>query len=139
MTPEQQTKKPIQDWLLLHPRQAFCWPHYNGAIYDAKARQYRKPNSTFYKPGVADIIGLWHDAPLAIETKAPGGTATDAQIEFLTDVAARGGIGILAYDLKDVLHVLGDLKPKRGICYIAPNPGRRKLQPSLLKEKFLGG
>jgi hypothetical protein len=125
VTPEQAVKQPIQDWLLINHKAAFCWPHYNGAISDAKAGIYRKPNSRFYRKGVSDIVGLWYDAPLVIETKVPGYRATDEQIDFLTEVAKRGGIAILAYSLDDVLFVLGDLKPKRGICYIGHSKPRK--------------
>lgn len=67
------------------------------------------PNTT---KGVADIIAILNsDNPMlgsifvAIEVKRPGGKVSADQAAFLAGVNQAGGIGIVAYSVKDVMEV----------------------------------
>ena len=55
--------------------------------------------------GIADIIGLHKDNGLffAIEVKSKTGKASSEQLEFLSEVRLRSGIGIVARSLEDVI------------------------------------
>jgi hypothetical protein len=58
------------------------------------------------RAGVSDLL-LWHAGRFfALELKAPGGRATDAQREFLADMEKAGGFTCLAEGLDAALHAL---------------------------------
>lgn len=110
--PERVIRKAILDWINSYPEYGWAWIHKSAAS---------KRGGTYFTRGkydldyVSDIEGIWMARPLYIETKAPGASPKKAraagQKEFLSKVAARGGIGIYAYSLDQVKQVLGDFKP----------------------------
>ena len=57
--------------------------------------------------GSADLIGWCQTGALAVflavEVKKPGGRTTPAQRQFLDTVTRMGGLGILAYSVRDFL------------------------------------
>lgn len=58
------------------------------------------------RAGVSDIV-LFHNKELfALELKAPGGRPTEAQQEFLSDIRAAGGHGVVAEGLDEALGCL---------------------------------
>jgi hypothetical protein len=58
------------------------------------------------RAGVADLL-LWHDGKsFALELKAPGGRATEAQVAFLADMERAGAYTCLAEGLDRALKVL---------------------------------
>lgn len=57
-------------------------------------------------PGVADLI-LFHDGKLhALELKAPGGRASEAQLKFISDIDRAGAYTALAEGLDAALATL---------------------------------
>ena len=52
--------------------------------------------------GVADIIGIYNGAPLAIEVKTAKGKLSEHQERFLTRWKNEGGIAIVARSVEDV-------------------------------------
>lgn len=58
------------------------------------------------RAGASDLL-LWHDGKsFALELKPPGGRATDAQLEFLSDMEKAGAFTCLCEGLDRALHVL---------------------------------
>jgi hypothetical protein len=58
------------------------------------------------RAGASDLL-LWHDGKAyALELKAPGGTATVAQLEFLADMERAGAFTCLCEGLDRALCVL---------------------------------
>jgi hypothetical protein len=59
------------------------------------------------RPGTSDITGCSKDGKfIAIECKIGKNKPTDLQNAYLEEIRKRGGIAIVAYDLKDVEAVL---------------------------------
>lgn len=58
-------------------------------------------------PGVSDIIGCMGGKFFAVELKAPKGTASKEQLEFIENVKRAGGIGFIAHSLDEVIDGLG--------------------------------
>lgn len=56
--------------------------------------------------GVSDIIGCHKGRFFAIELKAPKGTASPDQLQFVEDVKRAGGIGFVARDVETVIREL---------------------------------
>ena len=52
--------------------------------------------------GVADIIGIYKGAPLAIEVKTAKGKLSEHQAKFLARWVLEGGIAIVARSVEDV-------------------------------------
>jgi len=58
------------------------------------------------RAGVSDFI-LFHNKELfALELKAPGGRPSEAQLEFISDINAAGGYGVVAEGLDQALECL---------------------------------
>ena len=59
-------------------------------------------------PGLSDLIGQLKDGRmLAIEVKRPGKMPTEAQVEFMGEVARWHGVAFVARGIQDVLKALG--------------------------------
>jgi hypothetical protein len=83
---------------------------------------YRRPveasifKSLGVRAGVSDLL-LWRDGKsYALELKAPGGRATEAQLEFLADMEAAGAFTCLAEGLDRALDVLESWGLLRGVA-----------------------
>lgn len=67
----------------------------------------RKSNGQYIPPrqkGISDIpVCLKSGQFGAIEVKRPGNHPTPEQLDFIREVVKRGGIGIVAYSLDDVI------------------------------------
>jgi hypothetical protein len=89
-----------------HPAVAWCERQNSGAFRDGK-RFVR-----FGWPGCSDVLGQLRDGRfLAVEVKAPGGRASDAQRLFLDRVRAAGGIAFIATNATDVIRNLAQEAP----------------------------
>lgn len=83
----------------LNLRGHFCWRNNTGGFKNPAGHFFR-----FGKKGSSDILGCSKDGKsIAIEFKAKGKKPTMEQINFLSNVNKRGGYGILAYSLDDVI------------------------------------
>ena len=105
-TQESKVQKLIMDYCRL--KGCLVFKHRNVGIWVKKSQRYI-PLADGEK-GIADIIGLTKKGQfLAIEVKKRGktpckdGKPTSEQLEFLANVRERGGMGILAYSLDDVI------------------------------------
>jgi Holliday junction resolvase len=56
--------------------------------------------------GTSDIIALYKGMYIAIEVKHGKNDATREQLDFLREVAERGGVGLVAYDIDIVNDVM---------------------------------
>jgi hypothetical protein len=82
--------------------------HFGGLV---KAGGFTKPyqgKAQFIRTarkGTVDWIGLTKTGRgLAVEFKRPGETATPEQQGYLDDYNKRGGLGIVAYSVDDLIH-----------------------------------
>jgi len=107
VTPEGFIKNQICSWLTRH--KALFFVHDSVGIFDPTRKVYRTNKSPYRIKGVADIIGIWKERPLAIEVKSGKGRLSLEQKSFLSAWGAAGGIGIAAWSVEDVQNVL---KPK---------------------------
>jgi hypothetical protein len=100
MTPEQEVKQQICEWLNLA-----------GAEFTLHVRGRGKYKSKWMKPGWPDIHGVWTDSKaLLIEVKAPGGTASQDQIRVIERAKALGAHAMFAYSLDDVIDYFRKVK-----------------------------
>ncbi len=58
-------------------------------------------------PGISDIIGCYRGRMIAIELKAPKGTLSPAQEEFIRQINEAGGLAFVARSIDDVIEGLG--------------------------------
>lgn len=58
------------------------------------------------RPGVSDIVGVHAGKVYALELKAEGGRATEAQLQFLAEMEAAGAVAAIADDLDNALVTL---------------------------------
>lgn len=103
--PEQQIKNAILDYLALL-KGCVYWVTDSVGIWDPVKKIYRKRNSKHHRPGVSDIIACYRGSLVAIEVKSRRGRLTDEQRLFLNQVAAAGGISIVARSVDDVMRVV---------------------------------
>jgi hypothetical protein len=67
---------------------------------------YKHHGGPMGKKGVADIIGCLHGRMFAIEIKTAKGKVAPAQQQFLDDVNAAGGLGLVVRSMEDVINGL---------------------------------
>ncbi len=67
------------------------------------------------RAGVSDILALHHGKFFALELKAPGGRASEAQLEFISDVQANGGFTCIAEGLDEALRTIETWGLVRGV------------------------
>lgn len=95
----------------LQYRGVFVFKVENGGVYDQKRKTYRFNHNT-RMAGIADIIGILHGRPLAIEVKSKTGRLSDAQMRFLQQWANEGGIAFVARSIEDVETILQKYEEK---------------------------
>ena len=104
------TEKQIETSILqyLTTRGIFCYKQNTVGIFDQARNCYRKPNSKYIISGIADIIGIYRSAFLAIEVKTPKrkNNLTIAQKNFIETVNHNGGIAFVATSINDVVEQL---------------------------------
>jgi hypothetical protein len=103
-TQESKVQKLIMDYCRL--KGCLVFKVNNGGVYIKSIDRYMKSPMK----GISDIVGLTKNGQfLAIEVKKRGktpckdGKPSIEQLEFLAKVREKGGIGILAYSLDDVM------------------------------------
>lgn len=84
----------------------FVWRNNSGVTRNQYTNKFGQTTERMWRAGVrggSDIIGLTKTGQfLAIECKIKPNKPTPQQQEFLDEVLSRGGIAIIAYDLKDL-------------------------------------
>ena len=90
---------------LLNLKGHFCWKTPNRGFKMDNGRGAWIASSTV--KGVSDILGVQKSTGrlIAIEVKTLTGRATPEQIAFLEAINQRGGIGMVARDVKDVENI----------------------------------
>ena len=83
-------------------RDIFAFKYENTGTYDPVKKCFRKRHYKWQLNGVADIIGIYNQRPLAIEVKSEKGRMSTAQKEFARNWQESGGIFILARSIEDV-------------------------------------
>lgn len=103
---EAEVQKQIMDYLRL--KGCLVFKHRNVGIYKQATGRYIP--LSYGEKGISDIIGLTKKGQfLAVEVKRRGetrskdGKPSKEQLEFLERVREKGGIGVLAYSLEDVV------------------------------------
>ena len=96
-TSETDLVKEILDFLAAQPK-CLVWRNTN--------QRGRKHNSSHYRKGVPDILGIWCGRPLAVEVKKPGGVISKEQIEFISTFTQLGGVAFVAMSVDDVVKKL---------------------------------
>ena len=97
-------QKVILDYLKL--KKYLVFKHRNVGIYKQATNSYIP--LSFGEKGISDVIGCSPQGTfIAVEVKKPGGKPSPDQLRFLEEVKVRGGIGILAYSLDDVIKEIG--------------------------------
>lgn len=81
---------------------AFHCPN-GGARRPAEAAIFK---SLGVRAGVSDVIALYNGNFYALELKADNGRATEAQMEFISDVNSAGGFAVIAEGLDPALRIL---------------------------------
>lgn len=75
----------------------------NGGVYIKSRDCYMKSPMK----GVSDIIGLTNKGRfLAIEVKMPKKKPSIEQVDFIERVKAKGGIGLVAWSLEDIIKII---------------------------------
>ena len=113
MRPEQQIHRAVVQHLRQRgvPGLVFLHPANGGARKPVEAAIFK---SLGVRPGASDLL-LWHDGKsFALELKAPGGRATEAQLGFLSDIERAGASTCLAEGLDPALRVLERWQLLRG-------------------------
>lgn len=100
--PEQEIKRSIMQWLMLQP-DCFAWVNASTGVYDPIRKKFRTNTSM---KGVADILGVYKQKPLAIEIKSKTGRVSEDQKIFLERFSKAGGIAFVARSLLDVIERL---------------------------------
>lgn len=101
---EQEIQKSIIDYLRLKKYVVFKHHSTGFAIREGRFNAFR-----YGEKGISDIIACSPKGTfVAIEVKRPGKKATPEQLEFLEQIRNRGGIGILAFSLDDIVGKVGD-------------------------------
>ena len=97
MRPEQQIHRAVVQHLRQRgvPGLVFLHPANGGARKPVEAAIFK---SLGVRAGASDLL-LWHDGKtFALELKAEGGRATEAQLKFLSDIENAGAFTCLARD-----------------------------------------
>jgi len=90
---------------LLRLKRFLVFKHRNVGIYKKNSDQYIPLPAS--ERGIADVIACAPNGQFwAIEVKTAKGRATDEQLEFLGTVRQKGGVGILARSIDDVIGAL---------------------------------
>lgn len=91
----------------------YHWRQNNTGLFDPRIGRYRPTTGLL---GVADILGVLPDGRfLAIECKSTTGKPSEAQIAFLANVNARGGLAFVARSLDDAKEHLEAYRASRAL------------------------
>lgn len=107
--PETQIHRAVVQHLRARGVPGLVWWHTpNGAKLGGKnpARHGAIMKSLGMRPGVSDLILLHAGRFYALELKSEGGRATEAQLEFISDVNEAGGYGMIAEGVDSALRIL---------------------------------
>jgi hypothetical protein len=94
---ESEIQKSILDYLRL--KGILSWKNNNVGIYKKETGQYIPS----HHKGISDIFAIKDGVFYSIEVKRPSGKTTPDQVQFLQQVVANGGIGIVARSVEDVM------------------------------------
>lgn len=98
---ERQVLRACLNALQAHPKVLFAWRQ-NVGVMKQKSRTIR-----FAFKGCSDLVGCLEGGRwLAVECKATGEKATDAQQAFLDRVNEAGGLGVCVDDAADLVEAL---------------------------------
>ncbi len=99
-----QTEKGMRDHICHWVKRwgGFIFIHDSVGIFNPGTRGFQRNTNPFRLTGVADILGIWKEKPLAIEVKMGKNKMSNPQADFAVSWVAHGGIFILAYNLNDV-------------------------------------
>lgn len=110
MTPESRIEQDI--FAFLKSIGIFCFKADRVGIYDPIRKRFRSNKNPNRIKGVSDILGI---APggrfLAIEVKAPKGSLTKEQREFLVSVQDAGGIAFVSRSVRQTALELSKFYP----------------------------
>lgn len=111
--PEDDIQKAIADHLRRRGVPGLVWWHTpNGTKLGGKRNskgfpiQAARLKSLGVRSGVSDIIAIHNGRIYALELKAPGGRASESQIEFLQDAERAGAFVCIAEGLDRAIRVL---------------------------------
>lgn len=120
--PEQAIHKAVAQHLRQRCTPGVVWWHTpNGAMLGGKrnrkgiAIQGAIMKGLGVRAGVSDIIAVHAGKIFALELKAPGGRATDAQLEFLADMEKAGAFTCVAEGLDPAVRTLEAWGLLRGV------------------------
>ena len=119
--PEQDIHKAVAAHLRQRGAPGLLWWHTaNGAHYGKRNRRGAAIQGAIMKglgvrAGVSDIVALHQGKFFALELKAPGGRATEAQLEFIGDVQRNGGFTCVAEGLDEALRAIETWGLVRGV------------------------
>ena len=97
---EQEIQKTIVDYLRIKGYVTFKHHSTGFTVRNGKVAAFR-----YSEKGISDIIACSPTGRFtAIEVKRPKGTPSPEQIEFISQVNARGGLGFIAYSFDEVFN-----------------------------------
>jgi hypothetical protein len=100
---EADIQKQASDYLKL--KGWIIFKHRNVGIYKHATNRYIP--LPFGEKGISDLIGCSPKGRFgAFEIKKPGGRPSPEQIDFLRRINEKGGIGVLAYSLDDIINAV---------------------------------
>jgi hypothetical protein len=99
---EGQIEIEILSWLNKQP-DCMAFKINQSGYHDGTAWRKRTNGSLL---GVADILGIWKQRPLAIEVKSESGRVSAHQERFIENYKKHGGIAFVARSLEDVIRQL---------------------------------
>lgn len=101
-SPEKNLQNSIIEWMAVKYPTIKAWLQPSTGTFSPKKGVFLKRKSKFAITGISDIIGIMPNGIwLAIECKIKPNKPTEEQINFLTMIKDRGGIGLVAYTLED--------------------------------------
>lgn len=111
--PEQQIHKAVADHLRQRGVPGLVWWHTANGMF-AGGRRNRKGASIHgaimkglgVRAGVSDFVLIHNSRIFALELKAEGGRASEAQMQFISDLNAAGGFGCICEGLDRALKSL---------------------------------
>lgn len=106
----------VIDWLRW--KGIMAWRNNNGAVYDAKIGEYRRPAKGALK-GVPDIIGILPDGTfLGVEIKTGKDKLSPEQNDFLNQAIIRGAVAFEARSLECVQQRVDNFLRSQTTAYI---------------------
>lgn len=110
---EADVQRAILALLAVHPKVAFAGRFNSGAVVTEHTGKSGKSKRGFYRmnsiPGFSDIHGMLKGGrALYVEVKRRGEHLRTDQATFLELVRLHGGLGIVAYDVQQVVDALGE-------------------------------